>query len=147
MGLVRCIIAHFGVNCYYYSQLIACIRTCNGKWKRLLFKAIKMLNLSPGPNEIFLYRAERNTYILAVIRSYNTNILKLLEKLTSRNYLNDVTKKYLKSKGMQRHYECTYARMVEILNEKEDETSIKIYLIQEFIKYLLNYLHFCISEK
>ncbi len=49
MSLIRCIVENFGVNCYYYPKLVSCIRTCNSKWKRLLFRKIKAICKDPRP--------------------------------------------------------------------------------------------------
>lgn len=118
MSLINCIIENYGVNCYYYLKLISCIRSANNKWKRLLFKNIRLLGASPMTEDIFLHKTERNTYYLSMIRTFNTTIEKIIEKLLVMNKLNIVAKKYLNAKGLGNSYRLAYSKIMEVLNEK-----------------------------
>ena len=64
---------------------------------------------------VFVYRAERNTYLLSILKILNTGINRTLGKLKLRNSLNGNVKKYLKSKGILQDYWGVYRKVSLIL--------------------------------
>lgn len=72
MALVHCIFDHYGIDRYHFSRLLACIRYCNGHWKRTLIRRLSDLNSNPAYYQVFIYKMNRNIYLFAMLRTWNT---------------------------------------------------------------------------
>ena len=82
-----------------------------------------------------------------MLRTFNKIVSKSISKMNLNSRLNAKSKKYLKIKGIGRHYNETFKNILVVLEEKEEETYLKVLLINEFCRFSLNYVHLCSSEK
>lgn len=97
------------------SKLFGCISTCIVKWKKALKNNLVEVNDKCSIERVFVYRTERNTYLLSILKILNTGINRTLGKLKLRNSLNANVKKYLKSKGILQDYWGVYRKVSLIL--------------------------------
>jgi hypothetical protein len=129
MLLVDCVFEHYGVDRYHFTKLLVVIRYCNGQWKRNLLRTLGLLNSYPSTFSIFTYKVNRNLYLWTMMRSHNTIIEKLLHRMTSRGGLDRKTISYLHHQGAFRFYQLASSKIIEILNERDEETHLKILLV------------------
>lgn len=129
MLLVDCVFEHYGVDRYHFTKLLVVIRYCNGQWKRNLLRTLGLLNSYPSTFSIFTYKVNRNLYLWTMMRSHNTIIEKLLHRMTSRGGLDRKTISYLHHQGAFRLYQLASSKIIEILNERDEETHLKILLV------------------
>jgi ribosomal protein L39E len=108
---------------------MTCLRYCNTQWKRNLIKTIGLLNAYPSSHSIFLYKMNRNIYLWMMLRTNNTILSKMLNRLVLNKRLNAKSLKYLEHHSVFTYYDNTYSKIVEILEEKEEETHLKILLV------------------
>lgn len=129
MMLIDCMLEHYGIDRYHFAKLLSCIKYCNSQWKRNLLRTLTLLNMYPSAHAIFIYKTNRNLYLWAMLRTNNTILIKMLNKLIENKHLHSKSIKYLHHNNVQRFYEHAYTKMLEVLNEKEEETDLKILLV------------------
>jgi hypothetical protein len=82
-----------------------------------------------------------------MLRTVNTAVGGILAKMNRNGHLAPKAKMFLRMRGIEKQYATVKGKMRHILEEKEEETWLKILLICEFCKYTLNYAQLCISDK
>ena len=78
-------------------------------------RTVYNMNYDPKVETVFYYKAERNVYLFCMLKTNNTIICKMTERLITRGQLNSKNKKYLHSKGIGKIYEGVFRKMLQIL--------------------------------
>ena len=104
MGLINCIFEHYGIDRYHFAKLMTCLRYCNSQWKRNLIKTIGLLNIYPSTRSIFIYKMNRNVYLWMILRTNNTILNKMLDRLVENKRLNAKSLKYLQHHSIFNYY-------------------------------------------
>ena len=98
---------------------MSCIQTCMSKWKAKLLGQLETVNSNPMTDNVFIYKSERNTYLMSMLRTLSPAIRSSMEKIAIHPHLNQKIKKYFHKNGVNNMFKTLCDSFRTIVAEQE----------------------------